>query len=71
LERSHDPSQRHRLEIWLACSGGAILLERATSPRAAPALYLDNAVRGNSDLQEEDADVLRPTDVDVHPHAAE
>jgi hypothetical protein len=27
----------YRLEIWLACSGGAILLERATSPRAAPA----------------------------------
>lgn len=59
-----------RLEIWLACSGGAILLERATSPRAAAALYLEDADREPANLREEDADVLRPAVVDAHHPAA-
>ena len=41
-------SARERFYLWLAFSGGAILLERITSSEAAPLPYIEE--RGDSDV---------------------
>lgn len=54
---------RGRVELWLAASGGAILLERATGARSAvPAVYVEDPYP-----REESDHVLRPPVVESPP----
>ena len=57
---------QQELASWLACSGGAILLERATSARALAALYVEDADPAPAGTRKEEADVLRPPAVALH-----
>jgi hypothetical protein len=52
-------SWRQKLAAWLAFSGGAILLERATSPPSPAALYSEDVEPAAAGDGKETYDVLR------------